>query len=446
MIHQQRTTRPGLVRRASLVAVALTTLGACEAERHLVGEWDAGPTSTTPGDNLTTSPDAAATPPGPASVDMAPAASIDTSGPAIMTAPPPMPAPTPTLDAGPILQPVPTGNPLLIPSDEALRRLTILLWGAPPSPADPVLARAPRTYQEVAALAPALLADPRAERGVGNFYRWWLGLDRLATLRKNPAAYPSWAPALATALASETERFAVHVTLREDRFAPLLTADYSFIDAQIAAVYGLPAPSSPGLVQTRLPPSRSGLLTQPSVLALPGHEVHPSATWRGRYIRENLLCQAIPAPPPNVNRIEMPTRTANMQHLTNPACSACHVLMDDLGYAFTNFDAIGVERRFDGDGTTPVDTSGQLAGIGGTPTFMFANAVELSRHLALEKTVHACFARRWLEYAVGRSVDEQAPADSAALARVVQAFASGGLRLSALITAVATSEAFLSPR
>src|SRR5262249_59846644 len=90
----------------------------------------------------------------------------------------------------------------------------------------------------------------------------------------------------------------------------LLTAKYTFVNANLAKVYGLSAPTA-GQTWQRVDftagSTRAGLLTQGSLMAAGSHSDKPSNTRRGPMVREHLLCQDIPSPPPGVaNNPPMP--------------------------------------------------------------------------------------------------------------------------------------------
>jgi hypothetical protein len=170
---------------------------------------------------------------------------------------------------------------------------------------------------------------------------------------------------------------------------------------------------------------------------------HPSSnspTYRGRFIRERLLCQSIPAPPPDVSTTlpETPPGTRQTlrmkveQHMQAPSCRGCHQLMDPPGFAFEGFDAVGREQTHD-DGL-PVDTSGELDELG-----TFADAEGLMGLLARDRRVTQCLTRQVFRQGVGRVelLSELRP-----LFAVEREFAAAGYRYKDLLVALVTAEAF----
>src|SRR5260370_10592710 len=134
----------------------------------------------------------------------------------------------------------------------------------------------------------------------------------------------------------------------------VVPADYGFLSSDLATLYHLPAPQGQ-FELSKFPAGahRAGLLGQGSFLAATAGPVETSPTARGIFVREQLLCQHVPPPPPNVNTTladpteDMPlTRRQRMSaHAVNPACASCHRLMDPIGFGLESFDAIGRWRE-----------------------------------------------------------------------------------------------------
>ena len=163
-------------------------------------------------------------------------------------------------------------KPLGISGLEAITRITAVIWNDKPD-ADLIQQAAQGHFTSTSDLYGAIrqmLADPRAAIGVGAFYRWWLELPTVATLKKDPALFPTFTPALQADMANETETFGVKVTLDlNGSYGTLMTAPMSFINARLADVYGVPNVQGDALPQVNLDrKQRAGLLTQPALLAL----------------------------------------------------------------------------------------------------------------------------------------------------------------------------------
>ena len=148
----------------------------------------------------------------------------------------------------------------------------------------------------------------------------------------------------------------------------LLTSQTVFMNNKTALLYGAPATSMPadGSFQSsqRTDGTASGLLSLPAFLATQSKASESSPIYRGKFVREQLLCQELPSPPANVPpapdvKPGASTRDRLSQHETDATCAACHVMMDPIGFAFENYDGIGRYRTTDGG--KPIDTSGTLA-------------------------------------------------------------------------------------
>ncbi len=338
---------------------------------------------------------------------------------------------------------------LPITARDALRRATRVLWGGASDAA--VIVGTPRTNRELTASVSQLFADGRARIGLGAFYRWWLGLDDLAGATKDPTLYPEFTADLRRSMAAETETFGVNVTLDGDgQFWTLMNAPFSYIDENLASIYGVAGVTGTALRKVALDPTvRAGILTQPAVMAVTSLATRTSPTLRGALVSNQVLCRLVPAPPPNTPALAptfppMKTTRQALQDLVsqNAACAACHRLTDDLGYLFEGLDAIGRTRTTDNG--SPVDTSGGFMNNDGPPPgyVVLGGPVELAGVLGSNSEAARCFVQQWMTFALGRSLTE---ADQPSFDYAQGTFANSGLEMRAMIAAVLTSRAFLAP-
>lgn len=342
----------------------------------------------------------------------------------------------------------PAPVPLTLSPREALNRVARVLWESPPDSALVSMADAGliTTDADLRRVAAGMLTDPRARLGVGHFYRWWLDLDRMASVAKDPAVAPEYSPALGQAMASETETFGSYVTVAGDgQFSTLMRAAYSFINADLAALYGVGGVTGSELRKVDLDPTyRSGLLTQLAFLTQTASaNLWTSPTHRGIYVEKKFLCSTPPAPPPNVD-IAVPPEAiqTGRQRLTNntsqAACTACHALFDPMGFAFERFDTVGRVRSTDNG--LPIDTSGTLVSVAGGGSF--ADAIQLIALLEAAPEVHRCMGTQWLTYALGRTLVN---ADQPSVTAIQQLFEGSGLDLRTGLAAALSSSSFLAP-
>ena len=121
----------------------------------------------------------------------------------------------------------------------------------------------------------------------------------------------------------------------------------------------------------------------------------PSPVLRGKLVRTRLLCQSMPPPPANVDTKLKPvaqaqtTRAHFAQHSQDATCSACHQLMDPIGFGFEHYDGFG--RWRDQDNGFPVDASGTASTGVKEGSVTFDGVSELSAYLAKSDDVRQCF-------------------------------------------------------
>jgi hypothetical protein len=289
------------------------------------------------------------------------------------------------------------------------------------------------TVEGIEAEARRMLADERAKSSIASFHAQWLQLSELDDLTKDAAAFPEWSPELAASMRAETLAFVEEVVFGEDpRLQTLLSASFSFIDGDLAALYGVPSPSSSSGELTKVeldPQERAGILTQASFLAGHAHAADPSWVHRGKFVRERLLCQTLPPPPPDVDMSTL----QDPDRLENPECAGCHVLMDPIGYGFDGYDAIGKQVGSQVGGEI-IDDGGDLD-VGGA----FADPVDLAHKLATSADVRDCLAKQWVRYAVRRNETGE---DACSVAAVQGEFASAEQHLQELLVSIAKAEVF----
>jgi hypothetical protein len=329
---------------------------------------------------------------------------------------------------------------------ELATRLAFFLTDAPPDDAllDVAERGALHTPAELRAQAERLLATPAARRAAFTFFDERLGLRALPTVPKNAAAFPDFDDVLRRSMRTEVERLLVDVAFDRDvDIRGLFAADHTFVDARLAALYGLEAPVGRGFQRVSLAsiPERGGFLGTAAFATLQSHQTTTSPTLRGKFVREALLCEAIAAPPPGVSTVlpEDPgavgPRTLREKleaHLSNPSCAGCHAQIDSIGFGLEKLDPIGRLRALDAG--KPIDARASFDGQA------FDSARGLGQLLASDPRVTRCLARGLVRQALGRV---EAPTEEASVRAIEAAFEAGGYRLQALLVAIATSDAFV---
>jgi hypothetical protein len=200
------------------------------------------------------------------------------------------------------------------------------------------------------------------------------------------------------------------------------------------------------------------LLGEASFLAASAGPTETSPTARGIFIREQLLCQHVPPPPPNVNTTlpepteDKPlTRRQRMgEHVQNQLCASCHRLMDPIGFGLESFDAIGRWRDKEEivinsaspasalkKTALPLQTDGEIAGI---PNSAFSDSQQLGAILAKTTVCQQCMVRQLFRYAYGRLEDS---ADESAIQDMYARFRDSGFHFKDLLIALVQSPEFL---
>ncbi len=187
---------------------------------------------------------------------------------------------------------------------------------------------------------------------------------------------------------------------------------------------------------------RPGLLAHPGLLALLAKPDQSDPIHRGLFVRRQLLCQELPAPPNDADLVVedpapgLSTRDRFAQHTASAACASCHELIDPIGFAFESFDGMG-RVRVEDEGVT-VDTTGGIVN-GGDATSTFDGVDELTQVLATSERVRQCYATQWFRFALRR---QETSADGCSLVEINQRFSESGGDLNELLLSIVTSDAF----
>jgi hypothetical protein len=329
---------------------------------------------------------------------------------------------------------------------EVATRLSYLLWGTMPDAKllDAAAGGRLDSPEGIQTQALAMLQDSsRAHPGFWSFASQWLRVTHFEALDRPATQFPLWTEALAASMVEETRRVVEDQTSRVG--APLLDlidTRSTFVDSTLASFYGVASPGGNTWASVAMPAAqgRQGILTQGSILAVGANTRGTTPITRGKYIRETILCDVLPNPPPNVPplaaaKVGLSERERLAEHRVNAACGACHSLLEPLGFGLSNFDAIGTYRTTDDSGL-PIDASGSLEGL---PDPSFNGAVELVQRLRGEPRVGKCVATHLLRYALGRGETDNDTCTIAQLGDVLQ----GGGDLPSLVRGLVGSDPFL---
>jgi hypothetical protein len=327
-------------------------------------------------------------------------------------------------------------------SVEMASRLSFLLWNSTPDATllDAAEAGELVTDAGLAAQVERMMADPRAPAGVRAFFTEMLELDQLDALNKDPTLFTHMSPEVGPSAREETLLGIEAIVFADEDWRTFFTTRRAFLDPVLASLYNVESPTRSGFGEVELPADglRAGFLGQASFLALQSHPTSSSATLRGAFIREVLLCQAIPAPPADVDTsipeadATSPTlRERIATHLTDPTCAGCHQLTDPIGLGLENFDGLSATRLTENSAT--IDAAGELDGA------PFAGPVDLGGAIADHSRIGPCLSETLYRYATARTIGD---GEEALVAWHALGFAESEYRVQALLTDIATSPGF----
>jgi hypothetical protein len=343
-------------------------------------------------------------------------------------------------------------DPANLPADSVYRlddlalasRLSFFLWSSIPDDQLVTLASQGK-LKDPAVLeqqVKRMLADPRSEALADNFAEQWLFLRNLKTKAPNLDAFPDFDDNLRQAMLEETKLFFESILHDDRNVMDLMTADYTFVNERLARHYGIPNIYGSQFRRVKVTDeARRGLLGQASILTVTAYPNRTSPVQRGKWILTNILGTPPTPPPPNVPELKdngedakpLSLRERMEAHRADVVCAGCHKVMDPIGFALENFDAIGRWRTTD-DGAK-IDPSGTMF-----------NGVKVDGPAALRQmlvsrpeTFVGVMTEKLLTYALGRGVEYY---DMPTVRKIVRDAGANDYRFSSLILGVAKSTPF----
>jgi hypothetical protein len=331
--------------------------------------------------------------------------------------------------------------------EEMATRLSYLFWASTPDEALRAAAASGEldTPDGVRKQAQRLLEDPRSHEVVRFFFDNLLPISGLSALERDKAIYPTFSSKIGALMRQETQIFLENEIFGGSGTWPgAFTANYTYVNQELAAYYGLSGVTGDTFQKVMLDPSthRGGLLTQAGVLSGPIHTNHENPVVRGSFVVQKLMCQTIPKPtgavlakvtPPDPNSAAT-ARQRFSTHSSDPVCHACHQNMDPYGFALENFDVVGLWR--DQENGVTIDASGDSPVLG-----KFNGPLEMEKVLASSEQVQQCFATQWMNFGYGRTLS---PDEACAVESVRNKFKETGYNVQELLLALTQSDAFLA--
>jgi mono/diheme cytochrome c family protein len=329
---------------------------------------------------------------------------------------------------------------------ELASRLSFFLWSQGPDDQLLKIAAAGKLHAPDVLQAEALrmLKDRRASSLVRNFALKSMDLDNLREVEPDPNLFPTFNDQLRKDLSTEVESFVGSVLLEDRNVGDLLTADQTFLNERLAKHYGISSVLGPQFRRVTLDnPQRWGLLGKGAVLLKTSYGDRTSPVLRGAWILDKLMGTPPTPPPPDVDTdLSQPkgappkTLRARLEsHRSKPGCNQCHGVIDPIGLAMENYDAIGRWRDRDGEANAPIDAKTVLPN--GRPV---DGPSELRDALFGGRDLFArAFSEKLMMYAVGRELEYF---DMPQVRAVVRRAAAQDYRLSAIVSGIVASDAF----
>ena len=350
---------------------------------------------------------------------------------------------------------------------EIASRLSFALWDTLPDRDLFELAASGRLsrMEDIERAARAMLERPSAREALDRFFAQWMRFDRLLDSVKDRNLYRNYSREVAESMTEESLRLFRHLVWNDLDFRGFFSADYTFVDDFLTAIYAMPDPSEP-FAMTPYPDGsrRGGILGHGTFLAQTGKPINSSPTERGLFVREHFLCQAIPPPPPGVDASLPPLKlggkpltvreTMTQMHASQEACASCHRLVDPIGFGFEHYDTVGAFRETEPvrvDPTPqeeqqgiksqtyqlPIDPSGYIAGIADSE---FSSPRGAGQVLANSKTCHKCVVKQLFRYVFGR---HETTDDAELIERAYNRFQRSGFLFRELLLGLVVSQEFL---
>lgn len=325
---------------------------------------------------------------------------------------------------------------------ELATRVSYFLWSSMPD--DELLLMAHRgqmrDQKRLLAKVASMMRDRRANRFVTNFAGQWLQLRNLDLVEPDTRIYRGFNDEIRQAMRRETLTFFAAVMRENLPATTLLDADFTYLNEPLARYYGIKRVAGKEFRRVSLEGTpRGGLLTHGSVLTVTSNPTRTSPVKRGKFVLDNLLNMPPPPAPPNIPELEKGRLTGTLrqrmeQHRENPACATCHSMMDPMGFALENFDAVGRYRSRDGNDA--IDASGELPD--GT---QFDGVEDLRNMLSVDRRDQfvRCLTEKMMIYAIGRGTEYY---DKCAIDKIVADAKRQDNRFAYLIAGIILSDPF----
>ncbi|MBL8955834.1 MAG: DUF1588 domain-containing protein [Myxococcaceae bacterium] len=291
-------------------------------------------------------------------------------------------------------RPAATGTSWELTGPELAQALSFFMTGGPPddvlralsaqgSLADPAVRRAEATR---------LLVTAAGQRQQGDFVEKWLGLDVIGIVQKAGPHAAAFDATVRDAMRAEART--LHHGAMSLGYSALMSPQASAASPSLLAYYADAAPR--------------GLLTLGALMSVYGKTEGSAPVQRGEVIRERVLCEELPPPPPGVDAqppAPVPGTTARQRYAAHEAqasCKVCHERIDLIGFGLEHYDGFGRWRATEAGVT--IDSSGTVVDLDGADA-PFDGAAGLAGLLSASTQARDCYARQWVRFGLGSTAD-----------------------------------------
>jgi mono/diheme cytochrome c family protein len=329
---------------------------------------------------------------------------------------------------------------------ELATRLSFFLWNTGPDEELLTLAAADGLTKPGALERQVrrMLADPKASSLVTSFAMKWLNLTTLDSVQPDPKLFPRFNEQLRHDFSKEAEEFISSILLEDRSVVELLTSNHTFLNVELARLYGVSGVVGSQFREVTLTEKeRAGLLGKGAVLLRTSYGDRTSPVLRGQWVLDKLLGTP-PTPPPANTATDLSQKAGELpktvrarleQHRDKASCSQCHGVIDPIGLAFENFDAIGEWRTMDRQANAPIDAKTVL------PNGVAINGVVDMRAQLVERpaTFAQAFTEKLMMYAVNRQLEYF---DMPQVRAVVRGAAKDNYKFSSIVLGIVNTDAF----
>lgn len=259
--------------------------------------------------------------------------------------------------------------------------------------------------------AERLLSQPKAGDQLSHFAMQWLHVGDVANLQRDKTLYPQFTQVTGAAMKAELDLFLKEIFIKPGyKIADLFNPGFTFLNDTLASYYGISGVSGSNFQKVTTTSQRGGILHMGAITASLSSPKESNPIHRGLLVRRNLLCQDFAPPPPNIGEVEplnpsKPTRERFAAHTSNPNCQSCHQYIDNIGFGFENYDAVGKFRTTEGNNLT-VDASGSISGLAvmtASDSYNFNDLRGLAGVLATSgaESTSACANKQYMRFVTG---------------------------------------------